>query len=203
LLEHGFTAKVTTAVKAIRSKEVSRLTKDARPRVKPPGPSAALGSQEAVASDGQNLQAQRLDQPRHQMPSPASTSQQKTHPNGNQAKSGLVAHAASATAAAAGAASRARSRSSTEVTRVTNCTPRPSGSAAAASGKGEGGEGWRELDEVEQTDLQARLRFLVPCSRQVFGVPDPSETLEYGTVFFQPTIDGEPTALKGFAFVVS
>ena len=211
LVEHGFTARVLRAVQAIRSKEVSRLIKDARPKAKKLGTGAALGPQEALPSDSQGLQAERLDKPR-QVPSTESTSQHEEKPTSQQ-KKGRV-NAATASAAAATTASTSISSSVSEMKGKGLARQAPKGppglpSAGAAQDHGAaadgpaGSEQGGNWEEIEQTDLQARLRFMVPDSRQVFGVPDPSGKLEYGTVFFQPTIDEEATALKGFALVVS
>jgi hypothetical protein len=49
----------------------------------------------------------------------------------------------------------------------------------------------------------AKLRFREPCSRLVFGIPDPTGQLQHGQAFFQPLLDEEATALRGCALVVS
>ena len=43
-----------------------------------------------------------------------------------------------------------------------------------------------------QLESQSRLRIQVDWSRVVFGVADPTGSLEYGECFFQPAMDGQP-----------
>ena len=50
--------------------------------------------------------------------------------------------------------------------------------------------------KVENIEKQ-KLRTLVPQSRIVFGVCDPSTELEDGECFFRPTINGIPKTLEG------
>lgn len=54
------------------------------------------------------------------------------------------------------------------------------------------------LSEDEEPEKKtSRLRVLVESSRTVYGVADPTQQLEYGQCFFQPTIDSEPQSIAG------
>ncbi len=61
------------------------------------------------------------------------------------------------------------------------------------------------LKEIRGRELEKlpKLSIMIPKSRNVFGICDPSGTLEYGECFFRPTIDGRPKTLTVGRVVVA
>lgn len=69
------------------------------------------------------------------------------------------------------------------------------GAPMAPDGGWEAASGQASLRPDPTVD-ELRLRILVDKSRFAYCVSDSSAQLQYGSCFFQPTIDGTPTALE-------